>query len=70
MIWEITINGEDQEIDIDTYSLLREEPEFKGVDQHGAEFDLNDEQMEQVLEWFEKNKDKVYKWAYQSVSND
>lgn len=70
MIYEITINGQEQEVDIDTYSLLREEPEFKGIDESGAEFDLNDEQMTQVMEWFEQNKDRVYQAAYNSVSKD
>ena len=71
MIYEITINGDqDLSVDIDTWSLLREELQFKGIDEHGAEFDLNEEQMEQVMEWFRKNEDKVYKRAYQSVSND
>lgn len=70
MIYEITINGQDVDVDIDTYSLLREEPEFKGIDESGAEFDLNDEQMTQVMEWFEQNKDRVYQNAFNSVADD
>ena len=70
MIYEIPTGTDDLIIDIDTYSLLREEPEFSGIDEDDQPYELNPEQMTIVLEWFEQNKDKVYQNAIQSVAND
>lgn len=70
MIYEINTGSDDLIIDIDTYSLLREEPEFSGIDGDDQPYELNPEQMAIVLEWFEQNKDKVYQAAFQSVSKD
>lgn len=70
MIYEIPTGSDDLIIDIDTYSLLREEPEFSGIDEDDQPYELTPEQMAIVLEWFEQNKDKVYQKAFQSVAND
>ena len=70
MIYEINTGSDDLIIDIDTYSLLREEPEFSGIDEDDQPYELNQEQMSIVLEWFEQNKDRVYQKAFQSVAND
>ena len=70
MIYEIPTGSDDLIIDIDTYSLLREEPEFSGIDEDDQPYELNPEQMTIVLEWFEQNKDRVYQNAIQSVAND
>ena len=70
MIYEIPTGREDLIIDIDTYSLLREEPEFSGIDEDDQPYELNPEQMAIVLEWFEQNKDMVYQKAINSVAND
>lgn len=70
MIYEIPTGSDDLIIDIDTYSLLREEPEFSGIDEDDQPYELTPEQMAIVLEWFEQNKDRVYQKAIQSVSND
>ena len=71
MQYYVPINDEtDLDIDIDTYSLLREEPEFMGVDENEQLYELSAEQMAIVMVWFEKNKDKIYKEAFQSVAND
>ena len=70
MIYEVPTGVDDLIIDIDTYSLLRDEPTIKGVDEEGEEYDLTPEQMQIALEWFRKNEDKVYDHAYKSVSND
>lgn len=70
MIYEIPTGTDDLIIDIDTYSLLREEPEFSGIDEDDQPYELNPEQMAMVLEWFEQNKDRVYQKAFQSAAND
>lgn len=70
MIYEIPTGSDDLIIDIDSYSLLREEPEFSGIDEDDQPYELNLEQMAIVLEWFEQNKDRVYEKAIQSVAND
>lgn len=70
MIYEINTGSDDLIIDIDTYSLLREEPEFSGIDEDDQPYELNPEQMAIVLDWFEQNKDRVYQKAFQSVAND
>jgi hypothetical protein len=70
MIYEIPTGTNDLIIDIDTYSLLREEPEFSGIDENDQPYELNPEQMAIVMEWFEQNKNKVYHAAFQSVSKD
>lgn len=70
MIYEIPTGSDDLIIDIDTYSLLREEPEFSGIDEDDQPYELTPEQMGIVLGWFELHKDKVYQAAFQSVAND
>ena len=70
MIYEIPTGSDDLIIDIDTYSLLREEPEFSGIDEDDQPYELNPEQMAIVMEWFEQNKDRVYQNALNSVAND
>ena len=70
MIYEIPTGTNDLIIDIDTYSLLREEPEFSGIDENDQPYELNPEQMAIVMEWFEQNKDRVYQNALNSVAND
>lgn len=70
MIYEIPTGNDDLIIDIDTYSLLREEPEFSGIDEDDQPYELTPEQMAIVLEWFEQNKDRVYENALNSVAND
>lgn len=70
MIYEIPTGSDDLIIDIDTYSLLREEPEFSGIDEDDQPYELAPEQLAIVLEWFEQNKDRVYQNAFQSVAND
>ena len=70
MIYEVPTGVDDLIIDIDTYSLLRDEPTIKGVDDEGGEYDLAPEQLAIAMEWFRKNEDRVYDDAYQSVSND
>lgn len=70
MIYEIPTGSDDLIIDIDTYSLLREEPEFSGIDEDDQPYELNPEQMAIVLEWFEQNKDRVYQAAFQSVGKN
>lgn len=70
MIYEINTGSDDLIIDIDTYSLLREEPEFSGIDEDDQPYELNEQQMAIVMEWFEQNKDKVYQKAINSVAND
>jgi hypothetical protein len=70
MIYEINTGSDDLIVDIDTYSLLREEPEFSGIDEDDQPYELTSEQMAIVMEWFEQNKDEVYQAAFQSVSKD
>jgi len=70
MIYEIPTGSDDLIIEIDTYSLLREEPEFSGIDEDDQPYELTTEQMAIVLEWFDQNKDRVYQNAFNSVAND
>lgn len=70
MIYEIPTGSDDLIIDIDTYSVLREEPEFIGVTKSGFYYDLDHQEMAIVMEWFEQNKDRVYQNALNSVAND
>lgn len=70
MIYEINTGSDDLIVDIDTYSLLREEPEFSGIDEDDQPYELTPEQMAIVMEWFEQNKDRVYQNALNSVAND
>lgn len=70
MIYEINTGSDDLIVDIDTYSLLREEPEFSGIDEDDQPYELNEQQMAIVMEWFEQNKDRVYQNALNSVAND
>jgi hypothetical protein len=70
MIYEINTGNDDLIIDIDTYSLLREEPEFSGIDENDQPYELTTEQMAIVMEWFEQNKDRVYQNALNSVADD
>lgn len=70
MIYEINTGSDDLIVDIDTYSLLREEPEFIGIDEDDQPYELTPEQMAIVMEWFEQNKDRVYQSAINSVAND
>jgi hypothetical protein len=70
MIYEINTGSDDLIVDIDTYSLLREEPEFIGIDEDDQPYELTTEQMAIVMEWFEQNKDRVYQNAFNSVAND
>lgn len=70
MIYEINTGSDDLIIDIDLYSLLREEPEISGIDENEQPYELHPEQMIIVMEWFRANEGRIYDDAYKSVSND